>query len=220
MSQESKLLSQSVNVKQILRARFEALCYCRTPITPLIFRETEWYADDSERVLGIVLIHLEDQDWAWTVLGRDEKGLFRAIDLGTSVATRDEARASLHKRLIYNAQTGEVVFPQDDNDGKKNELLRPIADESRLHPIFNMLIKGEHFSSAREIIRELAYAFVLYVDGNYHAKDFQTSGFNPRLWELYLFVFLHEQRFMVFREFNRPDFCVAARLLFGLESKP
>jgi hypothetical protein len=99
------------------------------------------------------------------------------------------------------------VFPQSDSDGRRNELLRPIADESRLHPIFKRLIIGEHFSSAREIIRELAYAFV-DVDGNY-AKDFQTSGFNARLWELYLFAFLHEQRFMMFREFSRPDFCAA-----------
>ncbi|MEI7821913.1 MAG: hypothetical protein WCK55_13425 [Verrucomicrobiota bacterium] len=46
------------------------------------------------------------------------------------------------------------------------------------------------------------------VDGNF-LKDFQTTGFNARLWELYLNAFLYEQRFAISREFDRPDFLVS-----------
>ncbi len=88
---------------------------------------------------------------------------------------------------------------------KKNELLIPIVSEERLHRNFKILTTGEHHSPARAIIREIAYAFV-DVDGNY-ARDFQTTGFNSRLWELFLFVFLYEQKFYVDRQFDRPDFC-------------
>ena len=56
------------------------------------------------------------------------------------------------------------------------------------------------------MLTELARAFV-DVDGNF-LRDFQTTGFNARLWELYLSAFLYEQRFETTRKFKRPDFCV------------
>jgi hypothetical protein len=80
----------------------------------------------------------------------------------------------------------------------------PVAS---LNPTFKILAEGEHHSSAREILRELVQTFI-DVDGNF-VRDFQTSGFNARLWELYLNAFIYEQRFAITREFDRPDFCAA-----------
>lgn len=168
-------------------------------------REVEWWSDLDEHVLGAVLLDTTDQDWSWIVLGRDERGLFRAIDLQVSIPTRRRASVQLRVRLQQYSQSGDTEFPQYDNDKKKNELLIPVVSEDRLHENFKILTVGVHHSRARAIIREIAYAFV-DVDGNY-VKDFQTAGFNARLWELFLFVFLYEQRFYVDRQFNRPDFC-------------
>jgi hypothetical protein len=192
-------------MKRLSQARFNALCYSRQPPAAFMSREVEWWSDLDEHVLGAVLLDTTDQDWAWVALGRDEKGLFRAIDLGVSMETQRKASARLRVRLQEYVESGEREFPQYDTDKKKNELLIPIVSEERLHRNFKILTTGEHHSPARAIIREIAYAFA-DVDGNY-ARDFQTTGFNSRLWELFLFVFLYEQKFYVDRQFNRPDFC-------------
>jgi hypothetical protein len=192
-------------VKRLSKARFNALCYSRQPPVAFMAREVEWWSDLDEHVLGTVLLDTTDQDWSWVALGRDEKALFRAIDLEVSIKTQRKASARLRDRLREYAQSGETEFPQHDTDNKKNEILAPIVPDERLHPNFKILKTGEAHSPARAIIREIAYAFV-DVDGNY-VKDFQTTGFNSRLWELFLFAFLYEQKFYVDRDVDRPDFC-------------
>jgi hypothetical protein len=62
-------------------------------------REVEWWSDLDEHVLGAVLLDTTDQDWAWVALGRDEKGLFRAIDLEVSIETQRKASPRLRVRL-------------------------------------------------------------------------------------------------------------------------
>ena len=47
------------------------------------------------------------------------------------------------------------------------------------------------------------------IDGNF-IEQFQTGGFDARLWELYLFTYLREAGFFVDRSHARPDFLVSA----------
>jgi hypothetical protein len=193
------------------------LCYSRTPLGAAIVQEKEWWADEDERVLGAVLLDNFDHDWSWIVLGRDEKGLFRGIDQDVSLSSQRKARAYLRVALENHARSGAAEFPQYDNDRKKNEILIPVVSERQLHENFRILIAGKHHSAARNLIREIAYSFV-DIDGNYK-RDFQTSGFNGRLWELYLYAFLHEQRCEILREWDRPDFCIAkAGIPIGIEA--
>ncbi len=192
-------------IKPLTRARFSALCFSRRPLAAMMSREVEWWSDAQERVLGIVLLDLTDKDWVWIVLGRDEQGLFRAIAVNASIPSRDAARAGLQAALVEHAISGEV-FPQHDNSGKRHEVLRVHVAESKLHRNFKIIAEGDHHAATRRMIEEVALAFV-DVDGNY-AKDFQTTGFNARLWELGLFAFLYEQQFAIVREHNRPDFFV------------
>ncbi len=49
-------------------------------------------------------------------------------------------------------------------------------------------------------------------DGNF-IEQFQTTGFDTRLWELYLFAMLVEAGFALDKDFPMPDFC--ARNVFG-----
>ena len=195
----------SGGVKRLTAARFNALCYSRLPVASQMSRELEWWADAQERVIGIVLLDLTDDDYAWIVLGRDERGLFRAVDLGVSLETQETARSALQQALAKQAASGEV-FPQQDNSGKRHEILRVQVADNKLHANFRIIISGKHHEAARRMMEEIALAFV-DIDGNY-AKDFQTTGFNARLWELALFAFLYEQKFSFLRDHNRPDFCV------------
>lgn len=194
-----------MTTKPITKERFDALCRVKLPSADLVVDEVEWFSDDDERVLGIVVLDNTDEDWSWMVLGRDEAGLFRAIDLGVSIATREEARKLLMAKLLEHSATGESLFPQGDVERDSMDLFKPAVSTASLHENFRILASGVHHSSAREMLRELARAFV-DVDGNF-LKDFQTTGFNARLWELYLHAFLYEQRFGITRDFDRPDFC-------------
>lgn len=186
------------------QARFEALCYSRTPYVEMISDEHEWWANAEEKNLGVVLFEQPDQQWFWIILGRDERGVFRCVDMNHSIDTQDEASSELQQKLTdWESRPEEDSF-QGDLTSKKNEIFNPEVEENKLNPVFKILTADESYSSARGLIKELAFAFT-DLDGNY-IKDFQTAGFNGRLWELYLFAFLYEQRFTITDEFDRPDF--------------
>jgi len=71
---------------------------------------------------------------------------------------------------------------------------------------YKTLVNSEFFSPAKELIQEIAYSFE-DPDGNY-IEQFQSTGFNARLWELYLYALFHEMGFTINREFNAPDYVV------------
>lgn len=196
----------TMKIKTLNPVRFNALCFSRQPLADFISEEVEWFSDENEHVLGIVLLDLVDSDWSWVVLGRDANSLFRAVDLQTSISSKDEARKQLHARLLHHASAGIGGFVQGDERKTTTRLFEPKVPVEREHYIFKLIKSGAHHSAARALMQEIANAFV-DVDGNY-VKDFQTTGFNARLWELYLFAFLHEQRFYIHREVATPDFCL------------
>jgi hypothetical protein len=55
--------------------------------------EKGWYRCGD--VLGLVLIDNVDHDWSWVVLGRDEGGNYRAVDLGVNCATDGDAYTAM-----------------------------------------------------------------------------------------------------------------------------
>lgn len=54
------------------------------------------------------------------------------------------------------------------------------------------------------MIQEVAYSYV-DVDGNY-IKDFQSTGFDARLWELYLYIYFYNSGFTINSDFHAPDY--------------
>jgi hypothetical protein len=192
-------------LKRILRAHFEILGMAKQHFLEDLVEEVEWWMDEDERVAGVVYICTTDHDWAYSALGRDTTGRFRAIDGDASLPSRVEASEKLKACLAGYADAGDSVFPQGDEKEKRKEILKPVVSGEKLHPDFKHLIEDTQFSAARRVIEETAYAFI-DIDGNY-IRDFQTTGFPGRLWELYLFRFLYEQRFELARHFNRPDYC-------------
>lgn len=192
--------------RPLSQPRFEALLYRRTPWAPLISRELEWWTNEDESLIATVSLDLVDHDYSWIILGRDETGVFRGTELNTCLSSLEDAREEQNKRIAELSIGNPQEFPQWDNDKKKHEILIPCVPESKLHPIFNYLLTSEGYSPARGIIKELSYAFV-DLDGNYK-KDFQTTGFEGRLWELYLYAFFYERKFLIDDGHAVPDFIV------------
>lgn len=107
-SEEEKLPIQS-----LLKCEFDAFRPARCPTTPFIAVEKEWFADRQRTILGALLLDRTDKDWAYIVLGRDEKCIFRWIDGDVSVKDRRQAREQLLATMQRILESGRKVFPQE-----------------------------------------------------------------------------------------------------------
>lgn len=204
--------------KKISKARFESLTFATLPFAWVIAEGVEWYSDQDENVFGILCRDRQDDDWGYVVLGRDEKSLFRGIETEVSISDIDSARRALHLRLSFYAVTGEKIFPQgDEHLRSKLELFRRVVCDEELNRNFVVLSDAIGYSSAKELIAEIAYSFV-DPDGNY-IQQFQTGGFDARLWELFLYALLHENDFLIDRSCSAPDYlCEKLDLQISIEA--
>ncbi len=82
-------------------------------ITPMIADEREWYKTMGGEVLGIIIRDQIDNDWVYVVLGPDEHGEFRSIDVESSIVDHVAARTRLHAKMTKLAESGQRVFPQE-----------------------------------------------------------------------------------------------------------
>jgi hypothetical protein len=87
-------------VRPLSQPRFEALLYRRSPWVEFIFDAKEWWSNTDESLIAVLGLDLIDRDYSWVALGRDETGVFRGVDVNTSLADLDTARANLHQRLF------------------------------------------------------------------------------------------------------------------------
>jgi hypothetical protein len=170
----------------------------------MIVREIEWWTIEDESLIATITEDIDDHDYGYVVLGRDETGVFRAIQVNCSYDSAEEARKRMEEAIEELSKNGEQAFPQEDNNRKKHEILEPCVDRSKLHPHFIYLVEDEFQAGANGLIRELSFAFK-DLDGNYK-KDFQTTGFYGRLWELYLYALFYERSFEISDNAPVPDF--------------
>jgi hypothetical protein len=195
-----------MTIIEITKARFEALCFLRLPTAKLFSEEREWYTDQNENVLGVVLFDTVDEDWSYVVLGRDEVARFRGIDNDVSLHTIEEAWNVLHEKMSQYSTAGKHIFSQGvERKGQKVfRIFHPVVATEHLSPDFLVLSKGTGYSPAKQVIAEIAYTFE-DPDGNY-IQQFQSEGFDARLWELFLYTILHENDFFIDRHYKAPDY--------------
>jgi hypothetical protein len=86
----------------------------------------------------------------------------------------------------------------------KVDLLAPLRPDKDLHPQFLTLIRSELYEPARGMLREV-YADFDDPDGNF-VEQFQTTGFDARTFELFLFAMFREAGHTIDRRHRRPDF--------------
>lgn len=93
----------------------------------------------------------------------------------------------------------------------------PIVAEDRLGAGFRHVACERQFAPARAVI-DAVYRRMGDPDGNF-IEQFQTIGFDPRLWELYLFAAFEEQGWSIDRSQPAPDFLLSDdRLEWGVEA--
>ncbi|SDG68005.1 glycosaminoglycan attachment protein [Paraburkholderia phenazinium] len=188
--------------------KFNALAaHTRSPAAAYVSQELDWFANDDETLLATLLLDTVDGDYVGVVLGRDEMGRFRCIDVESSLPTKEDAEAWIQRAMAWHGRDKQTTFPQGDGKNTRPlDLFTPIVPPGKLHPSFVRLCQSKAFAPARRLIAEIMPHYV-DVDGNF-VEQFQTTGFDARLWELYLHSYLVEEQLFIEREHDRPDFFV------------
>ena len=86
-------------------------------------------------------------------------------------------------------------------------LFLPIVPTEKLDPQFKFLQNSPSYDPARTMMDKVYQDFDDH-DGNF-LEQFQTTGFNPRFFELYLFAYFSMSGFMIDRSHPSPDFIVS-----------
>jgi hypothetical protein len=207
-----------MGVRKISRQRFDALAgYCRDPRAEVFAEEVGWFEYGEAQALGLLLLDRTDGDYGGLVLQRDRKGRFRAG--GGSGPFRESAR---HAAIALRCAIETVALAgnegeQDDEVGAPIDFFAPRVAAQRFHPSFRNLLELETWSPAREIIEPMMRWYE-DVDGNF-IEQFQSTGFDARVWELYLFAAFVEMGYRMDRSQAVPDFaCEALDHAFCVEA--
>lgn len=88
-------------------------------------------------------------------------------------------------------------------------LFNPIVDLDKLHPHFKDICQSRASEPARRMMDDIYQSFD-DPEGNF-LEQFQTTGFNARLFELYLFAYFSRSGFQVDRTYENPDFLVTKK---------
>ena len=197
---------KEIVIKALDQQRFSALAgLSRSPATAYISEELAWYANEDETIVGVVLHDIIDNDYVAVVLARDERGRFRAFDVKPSIDTEEAAAGWLERAIKWHTGTGLRRYPQGD-ETKATDLFTPLLPTERLHPYFIHLSNDPAFVPARAIIAEIMPHYT-DVDGNF-VEQFQSTGFDARLWESYLYAYICEEQLFLDRIHPAPDFLV------------
>jgi hypothetical protein len=205
-------------MREISRLRFDSLAgYSRSPMMPLFAEEVGWFEEANEKVLGVLVRDIPDNDFGCYVLGRDAKGRYRTVWLECSLPTADESVALLARKLAEHAQMRPEEFYQGDEVGKPLDFFTPVRGVETLNPNCQSLIGQRGYSPALKLITEMMNYFE-DADGNF-VEQFQTTGFDARLWELYLYALFTELGYRFDRKYPAPDFhCIGPRGNFFIEA--
>ncbi|WP_258001060.1 hypothetical protein [Janthinobacterium sp. ROICE36] len=199
-----------LEMKPISKLRFEALAsYCRKPETLLHADELEWHQAYDETILIVVVKDYNDGDYSALLLTKDLMERYRWVGItafyDSPAETLENAPAAIEKVMadFENAK-------RQGDEGEPVDFFTPVFPAVRLNPELTTLLTQRSFSPALEIIKPMMRWYE-DPDGNY-VEQFQTTGFNTRLWELYLFAMLAEVPFAIERKHSVPDFSAAGPL--------
>ena len=89
---------------------------------------------------------------------------------------------------------------------QKKTLFVPVVSPEKLDPDFKRLMDHPSYHPAREMLDHIYQAFI-DLDGNF-LEQFQTTAFDARFFELYLFAYFSKSGFEVDQTNQSPDFIV------------
>jgi len=191
-------------IREVSKARFDAFVgYCRSPEVATVAHEVAWLGADDNSVFAAMIID-SDREFSAMVFLPDLLGRFRWVNQTGYFDTAAGAGADLERLLQRVLAEAEVQRVQGDEVGNPVDFFAPIAAEERLHTNFKRVRNEKGQSSARDLINVMMRWYDDR-DGNF-IEQFQTTGFDARVWELYLWATLVSLGYEVTQPDPSPDF--------------
>lgn len=194
-------------MRSIKNQRFNAFAaYCRTPFTLALAEEVQFYEANNTNILATIIKDRQDSEYSGIILARDEKLRYRWISSTRFYKSKMKARIALRDKIAEATTDLDQQRLQGDNNAKPVDFFTPLKKTKQpLHKSFLSLTKLEGYSPAKEITEPMM-RWHEDADGNF-VEQFQTTGFDPRIWELYLFSLFTEIGYAIDKTSAIPDFC-------------
>ncbi|QUS59101.1 hypothetical protein KGB56_25860 (plasmid) [Pseudovibrio brasiliensis] len=192
----------------------------RNSRVPYFTEEVSWWSSHDEALLGMVSLDKVDGDYSWMILARDRIGRFRCAYPNVSIKDQAHAEKMLRVEMAKVITEGEIEKFGEQGDETNSPLnlfeVSTGQDPEKLHPYFKLLMEEKGREPARKVLQELA--LWLAPSDPHLVREFQTAGFDQRLWELFLWAALREFSYDV-EQLEAPDFsCKSPKVEFTLEA--
>ena len=133
----------------------------------------------------IKVITLAEKKFTVTPAKRIE--IIKRENSDAGIKTHEEATKWVIGGIKWQVGLGTKVYPQGDQSSGV-DLFTPVVPPDKQHLYFSKLSKEDAFIPAKAVINELMPHFT-DIDGNF-VEQFQSTGFDSRLWELYINTYL------------------------------
>lgn len=215
---DGRPLRNYARMRFIPKLRFDAFAgYARLPIAQILGRELEYFESDGGTIFGMLIQDIPDEDYFAMIFAPDARLRYRSAGMTGFVDDPEAAKADLTIAMVEAEQAEPETHHQGDETGAPIDFFTPVRPAAVLNPDFSTLISQETFSPAMGIIEPMMRWYE-DVDGNF-IEQFQTTGFDQRIWELYLFATLIENGIELDRSDSIPDFvCSGLRGGFTMEA--
>lgn len=139
--------------------------FTRRPLIYFIAEELEYYSNEDESLLGLMLLDRTDGDFVFQILARDEVNHFRTFEVETSIESITEARDKLLSRMRW--LTGQGIKKVDQGGTKKGvNLFVDLIPDKKQHPYYKLLKNHVTQLAAKHLLLEIE-KFYRDMDGNF-----------------------------------------------------
>lgn len=203
-------------MKAISQNQFDLyVFFTRNSLAEVFNEEIEWYMNDSKTLWSVICLDRQDENYTVIFSARDENRQIRCIDLKINIENIDQARNYIFSHSNKLEQT--EILNQVNKKKVVKDLFVSKVKSSKPDKYFDFISKSATHSAARNVINEIMPHF-FDVDGNF-IEQFQTQGFDSRLWELYLFCYFNEEGLLIDRSHSAPDFLLSSHdMIVSLEA--
>ncbi len=191
-------------MKPIPRTRFDAFAgYARRPLAHVAAEEHAFYEHGDGSILGMIIMDRQDEDFAGLVFAPDARLRYRCTNI-TKFGSRRRAETALRRAMEAAYQAPAEEHHQGDEVGDPVDFFKVVRPDKPRHPDFGSLADLHGYLPARRIIEPMMRWYD-DADGNF-VEQFQTNGFDQRIWELYLFAAFTEIGYVLDRRHAVPDY--------------
>jgi hypothetical protein len=175
--------------ERISRERFDALTLWGMPYQ--MRKETlgasHWSADNG-RVLAGVFHLVATKEFMCIAFARDTAGRYRPFQRSNFLPSARAGELALRRDFGRALLTAHPEFSAADAKAEGVDLFASLENIERHQDAYVMLRDGFNQGAARSLLEEIS-RWIPDLDGNL-VRDFQTSGYSARVWELYLWAAL------------------------------